>query len=259
MKMYYGCGGSGTDKEIGGGFVENILISGATLWNGRKFKNFYPPAHKCLFLDSGGFSFFHKSGDYPFSIRQYVGLAHRLRADVVAVLDYPCEPDVTRTSGKDSNIERIEATIRNAKVCFKFKDIPWLMVVQGYYESEYQYCCDRIMQEGLVTPIIGIGSLCMRKKINEARKVIRVIKRNFPNSKIHGFGIDLRFIRDFKIRSLLFSADTQAWRWNYGNQSDGMFPRSRSDELESFERYNAEVKRLVDSDSDQSSLREYTL
>lgn len=247
MKMFYGNEGSGTDKRMGDGYVQCILISAASLWNGKRFKKFNPAQHEDLFLDSGGFSFFYKSGDYPFTLDQYVELARKLEASYVAIWDYPCEPDVVRTEGKRSNIERIDATIENAKECLKVKDLNWVMVVQGYKPSEYQYCCDRIKEEGLQTPLIAIGSLCVRKKIRQAREIISLVRRNFPDNDLHGFGIDLKFLKDTVILGSLYSADTQAWKWNNRNQDPhrGILPKSQKDKLENYKFYKKKIDRVT--------------
>lgn len=245
-KMFYGMEGSGTDKKLGGvDGVDFILISAASLYNGKKFKSFNPPAHKELFLDSGGFSFFNKEGDYPFSVQEYVDLAREIRADYVSVLDYPCEPDVVRANGKRSNIERIEATISNAKECLKYGDLNWVMIVQGYTETEYQYSCDQIREEGLETKIIAIGTLCARKKVREAKRVISLVRRNFPNALLHGFGVDLRFIKDLKIRGMLWSADTQAWKWNNYGEGDHILPKSEADKLLNYPFYRERVEQFI--------------
>lgn len=252
MKMFYGCEGSGTDKKMGDGFVSEILISAASLWNGKKFKNFKPPRYNELFLDSGGFSFFYKAGDYPFSLQEYSELARKLNAEYVAIRDYPCEPDVKRIEGKTTNKERIDATINNAKECMKIQDINWVMVVQGYNESEYQYCCDRIKEEGLETPLMAIGSLCVRKKTREARGIISRVRRNFPDNGLHGFGIDLKFIKDNVIKASLYSADTQAWKWNNRNQDPhrGILPKSEADKLENYKFYKKKIDRLINDRSE---------
>jgi tRNA-guanine family transglycosylase len=252
MIVFYGCEGSGSDKKMGGGRVDHILISASVLWRGNKFKNFFPPEHDVLFLDSGGYSFFNRVGDYPFSVSHYVELAKKLDANFVSVLDYPCEPDVLRDSGLSTNIERIERTIRNAKECMKHNDINWVMVIQGYELSEYQYCCDRVKDEGLETDVIAIGSLCVRKKVSDARKIISLVRRNFPHARLHGFGVDLKFLRDVKIRSMLWSTDTQAWRWC--NNGKYHFPMTEQEKLDNFNRYRLKVESIMGSGYKQLQL-----
>ncbi len=260
FKFFYVCEGSGTDKKMGGGYVENILVSAASLHNLKTntFTKFKPPKHDYLFLDSGGFSFFYREGDYPFSIKDYVGLIERMKPELVAVLDYPCEPEVTRISNLKTNIQRIEATIENAKKCMEY-DLPWVMVVQGHSNQEYRYACERIKEENLETEVMAIGSLCVRKKINEARAAISIVKNRFPSRKIHGFGIDLRFLKDACIRNMLWSCDSQAWKWNnrshgYDKPKKGFMAKTEADKLENFWHYKRKVDALVDLKPNQTKL-----
>jgi len=133
------------------------------------------------------------------------------------------------------------------------------MVVQGYRQDEYQYCCDRIKDEGLETEHLAIGTLCCRKKINEARRIIRLVHREFPNAKLHGFGIDLRFLKDPIIRTCLWSSDTQAWKWNGPEtmqKNSGYFkPSSEAIKLENFTTYSKRVDDILARDEHRTDLR----
>ena len=64
-KVFFALDGSNTDEKLD---YPYFLISGATLWNGKRFRDMRAnPYMRELFLDSGGFSFFYRSGDYEFS------------------------------------------------------------------------------------------------------------------------------------------------------------------------------------------------
>jgi len=250
--MFYGLDGTGTDRLTGGGYVPDILISAATLWNGKRFKRFYPPLHRSLFLDSGGFSFFYRKGDYPFAPEELADLSKLLRADITAVMDYPCEPDTTRPDGLRTNSERIHATVRNTERCLDIKGVRWLPVLQGYRLSDYALCAELLNERGLVDGHLAIGSLCVRKRLDEAWRVIRFARDRFPGVKLHGFGIDLRFLKDRRIRTALWSADTQAWKWNnrsHGYGVRGILPKSREQILANFESYSPKVDALLESDA----------
>jgi len=234
-KVFFALEGSGTDKKIDWPYV---LISAATLWTGKKFKQFRPHENvKEIFLDSGGFSFFLRSGDYEFYPLQYVRLAKKLNAKYVAVLDYPCEPQniPKRAEYLKTNIQRIERTIENAiKLMDLAPDLPWVFVLQGYNPQEYLYSIDRAKEQGLLTDVVGIGTLCARKSINEARQIITMIKKELPRRvKLHGFGIDLRFIRDSAIFHALYSVDTGAWK--------GFMPMREIEKLQYFAQYGKKV------------------
>lgn len=222
-----------------------ILISAAPLWYGKKFRRIkLKSKYEELFLDSGGFSFFYRSGDYPFSIEDYVELARYLNADYVAIMDYPCEPDVVRIEGLASNIERIEAIITNAHKLMKYEDVNWVMVLQGYLIEEYMYAVERIKEEGLTTDLIAIGSLCLRKKRSKIYEVIKVAR--YLNTKLHGFGIDIRALRYLPIFASLYSVDTGAWRFSsIRSKGKQMYPLTREEKLLNLKRYREIVDNLL--------------
>jgi len=245
MKVFIGLDGSGTDKKLG--YVPYVLISGAILWNGKRFRNLYPSAYKELFLDSGGFSFFTRYAEYPYSIEQYVELSKKLNATYTAVLDYPCEPDVVRDD-LNTNYKRIDKTIQNTEKCIEYEEVNWVAVVQGYTHKEYLYCCDLIKNMGLVTDLMAIGTLCVRKRVREIRNIIKLVRREFPETKLHGFGINLNMLKDAYIYENLYSIDTQAWSWNSERQKPGIqrniLPKCGADKLKNLKKFILKLERI---------------
>lgn len=261
-KVFFALGGGGTDKKVDYPYV---LISAATLWNGKKFKRFQPHENaEEIFLDSGGFSFFYRSGEYEFSPAEYISLAHKLDPAYVAIMDYPCEPDVVRTKYK-TNYERIDRTIENAITLMDLDNgLNWIMVVQGHTPEEYLYCIDRIKEQWLVTKLMAIGSLCVRKQIKEAKEVILPIHKEVPAwIKLHGFGIDLKFLKDLAIFKALWSSDTSAWKWNNRAhhtkdwQPKGWMPKCEFDKLENLKHYKRKIKRIIELYSQQTTLLQH--
>ena len=138
------------------------------------------------------------------------------------------------------------------------------MVIQGYRVEEYLYSIDRIKEQGLLTDLMAIGSLCVRKKISEVRKIILLIRKNLPSRvKLHGFGVDLRFLRDPAIFNALYSTDTAAWKWNNRAhwepdwQPKGYMPKTEFDKLKNFEKYKAKVEALLNYHSKQKPLERW--
>jgi len=261
-KVFFALDGSGVDKKIEYPYV---LISAATLWNGRKFKSFNTHhSVKEIFLDSGGFSFFNKFGDYEFDFNQFIHLARKINADYVAVMDYPCEPEVNRSRLR-TNYKRIDKTIENAiKLMDLADDINWVMVVQGYTTDEYLYSIDKIKEQDLLTDLMAIGSLCVRKSVSSARDIILLVRENLPSRiKIHGFGVDLRFLRDYVVFNSLYSTDTAAWKWNTNvhlapdERTKGIFPKTECDKLKNFEKYKKRVLDVLERMKAQTYLAMY--
>ena len=246
QKVFFALEGSGTDKKIDWPYV---LISAATLWTGKKFKPLRThESVKELFLDSGGFSFFSRYGEYPYTCLQLWRLARKLNASYVAIMDYPCELGVNRERYK-TNIERIERTIENGIKCLDLDGVNWVMVIQGYTIYEYLYAIDRIREQGLLTDVMAIGTLCTRRSISAAREAILAIRKALPGRfKLHGFGVDLRFLQDPAIFHALYSTDTGAWK--------GFMPMREIEKLVSFEKYKAKVEALLDYYAKQRTLLE---
>lgn len=251
-RLYYGCDGRSIDHLLGGGHVDHVLISAVMLW--RKNKFVLPkrlPEYDTLFLDSGGFSFFHRSGEYPFTVEQYATLAREMNPDHVAVMDYPCEPSIDR-SAYESNHTRIEATIANSRACQEHDDLPWVQVVQGYSPDEYRRSIQWIRWYGLETPVMAVGTICTRTTPASVLPILRLVAEAFPAANLHGFGVDLRLIRDRRVRQLLWSADTTAWRMNptHGNR----YPKGAAAFCANYARYRRTIDRILAGDLCQTEI-----
>jgi hypothetical protein len=214
--MYYGLDWArGVNVQLGGGYVPYVMVSAGVLWNStnRRFQEAHPPRHDSLFLDSGGFSLARENSEYPFSRTDYARVADRCQADLVATRDLPCEPQVDRTAHA-TNRDRIAWSVTEATTQFRERpDLPWVPVIQGYVVGEYLECVDLLESAKLVRPFMAIGSLCARRRVDRAWSVIQAVRRRLPDVRLHGFGIDLRFVRDRRIRAALWSADTAAWKF----------------------------------------------
>ena len=246
--MFYGMTGGSSDVRVGGGYVPHILISAASLRLRTSFRKTHFPRHDSLFLDSGGFSFFYKSGEYPFTPEELAALAVRERANYCAVMDYPCEPETSRPAGLRTNRERIDRTIENTRRCLQICNVNWVPVVQGYTPEEYAYCVERLRNEDLIRPVVAIGSLCVRRRTEDTWEILSLVRDLLPGVKLHGFGIDLKFLRDRRIKSVLWSADTQAWGFNnrrWGLDRKGWRPKSMAERHANYPFYSAEVRRLL--------------
>ena len=82
----------------------NIMFSAAGFWDGYTWrKTKFPKKSGLKFLDCGGFTMLNRFGDYPFSIVNYANLIARLKPDFYVPMDYPCEPEISRSLGLMSN------------------------------------------------------------------------------------------------------------------------------------------------------------
>ena len=207
--------------------VPNIMMSAGSIatangkqWNMSRTRlpDGYPDR---LILDSGGYSFFSRWGEYPFSIEKYVDLANTLKDKYplyrVATLDYPCEPDIDR-SHLMTNEERIKKTVSNAVECIDVdRRLPWLPIIQGYTLDEYLHCVDLYQEAGIISDYWAVGSLCSRKgNIQRIKYLITKLKElALSNVKVHAFGLNIPYIKDPQIFHALYSSDSAAWTFNY--------------------------------------------
>lgn len=209
-----------------------------------------------LILDSGGYSFFSRWGDYPFSIEDYVGLAHLLQDKYplyrVATLDYPCEPDIDR-SHLMTNEDRIKKTVSNAVECMHTdQNLPWLPVIQGYTTNEFLSCIDLYEEVGITSDYWAIGSICSRKgNPLELRKIITSIKEQHPNGKLHAFGLGIPFLRDPQIFQAIYSSDSAAWNWGIS----GLNTRERKKDAAM--NYMFKIEDMIQGAKDQTDLGDF--
>jgi len=222
--FYYGLETSGTDKLLNGGHIERACISAAILWNRKRgrFRKWRPGRIDHLGVDCGGFHSAVRKWGFPFRPEDLALLAEALGAEWVATMDFPCEPEVTRQAG-ETNLDRVRATVANAGACLAIRGPRWLPVVQGMAVGEYLECVRQLESAGAVRDYMAVGSLCVRKSRRGTAAVLRAVRRVLPDARLHGFGVDLRLLRDREIRHLLYSADSQAWHF----APSGMLPKGR--------------------------------
>lgn len=179
----------------------NVMFSAAGFWDndtrewrrGGKFKKSFG----LTWLDCGGFTILNQYGNYPFSIVNYANLIARLKPNYYATMDYPCEPEISRSLGLMSNQERIEATVKNAvKVAVWEGQLKGTMVpvIQGYSLDEYLHCLNLYNEAGLIRDYMAVGSMCRRISDKELACLIPGIYHEAQRlgcSKLHFFGLKL--------------------------------------------------------------------
>jgi hypothetical protein len=96
-------------------------------------------------------------------------------------------------------------------------------VLQGYAPSEY---VSHIRQYGdRLTPgmWVGVGSVCKRNgKPDAIEAVLRAIKTERPDLRLHGFGLKLTALGNEYVRENLESSDGMAW--SFGAWKEGRDP-----------------------------------
>ncbi len=178
----------------------NAMFSAAGYWDNKKKswrrrKFFKQIAWK--WLDCGGFTLLNKYGDYPFTVDNYANLQAMLKADHYATMDYPCEPEITRTLNLMSNRDRISATVENALQLQEWESqLSGVMVpvIQGYTLEEYEQCIDLYRHVDLIREYMAVGSMCRRIDTEELNQLIPGIYRAARRAgvhRLHFFGLKL--------------------------------------------------------------------
>lgn len=176
----------------------NVMYSAAGFWNdGEWRRKKFQKRIGLKWLDCGGFTLLNKYGDYPFSIVNYANLQAFLRANFYATMDYPCEPEISRTLGLMSNQERIKATVKNALELMDWESqLPGQLVpvIQGHSLQEYQYCIELYSRAGAIREYMAVGSMCRRISTEEINRLIPGIYESAQQAgvkRLHFFGLKL--------------------------------------------------------------------
>jgi len=201
---------------------------------------------KILFIDSGGYSFFHSKGEYTTSDEAYIRYILRRKPDYFALRDYPCEPDIL-TKWRRTVQENQEKTLDKHLNLLNLMD-DWniwkysepVAVLQGWTLDDYLKHYDMMKEYGVFSRIsyVGIGTLCRRGQENTIRKIVTGIREALPKKfKLHGFGVKISALKYKDVFEALYSADSVAWglseRLNYKN-SDGYKVEGQLEALKKF-------------------------
>lgn len=184
----------------------------------------YPRVSGLRWLDSGGFTALNKYGDYPFSVAQYLNLVAMLKPDFYATLDYPCEPNISRTLHKMTNAERIQATVKNAKQQLDMETMvgfgQCVPVIQGFTLDEYKSCIDAHEKMGTLRDYMAVGSMCRRISNDELHRLIPGISEYAKQAnvtRLHFFGLKLS-PQLTPLREYIYSQDSAVALDSYDKQ-----------------------------------------
>ena len=192
----------------------NIMVNYATKYRA------IPKNRDLLFIDSGGYSFFFKNMDYSDPHIKYLQYVLNKGADFFANRDYPCEPELIRknnTTVRENQIRTINNQIQIMDLIDSYfpelRD-KFVAVIQGWEIDEYLWMLDYMKDHGLLTDLIGIGSVCRRNQDRQIRKIITTIRDNLPKKyKLHAFGVKMGVLKYKDVWDSLYSCDSLAYRY----------------------------------------------
>jgi len=215
-EFFFGCG-DGSSKlafEMIKDHKFNIMVNYAA-----KTKPI-PVNRNLLFVDSGGFSFFCREYDYNYDFEKYLQYVLRKDANYFAVPDYPCEPELLKR--RNTTVEENQnRTIENQLKIMELIDAQYpelkkrlVCVVQGWKVEDYFNMIEKLREQGLLTNLIGIGSICRRNREKEIRRIILALRNNLSSKyKLHAFGVKFNVLRYKDVWESLYSADSCSYRY----------------------------------------------
>lgn len=176
----------------------NVMYSAAGFWNGYGWRRKkFQKQTGLKWLDCGGFTLLNRYGDFPFSTVNYANLQAFLHADFYATMDYPCEPEISRSLSLMNNLDRIQATVDNALELMNLEGqlsgtlVP---VIQGYSLNEYEHCIELYERSGAIREYMAVGSMCRRISTPELNRLVPGIykaARRAGCERLHFFGLKL--------------------------------------------------------------------
>lgn len=178
-----------------------------------------------LFVDSGGYSLMIEQGEHP-PVDDYLDTVQEYDADVFAVQDYPCEPQILDEYGRTVREHQRRTTVATAQCLVRAEErgirAKPMAVLQGWSVDDYLNHITELHEEGLLTEHVGIGSVCRRNQTREIRGIIKSVRAALPSKhKIHAFGVKNSILSDPGTRDALDSADTTAWYYrNYNKRNN---------------------------------------
>jgi len=166
-------------------------------------------------LDSGAFSEINLNGKYTFTPEEYLHYVELHQPTLFFNMDYICEPFVLQKTGmtvKQHQSKTLDNQIRIMDLLDNY-DIKsnFAGCIQGWQISDYLNCIDMLKEHGLITSIMGVGSICRRNSEYQIIKILEAIKQELPNTKLHGFGIKTDILKIPIVYKYLNSCDSMAW------------------------------------------------
>lgn len=173
-----------------------------------------------VIIDSGAFSEISTFGDYRHAPEVYGETLIRLaRHNVVSISaavsqDYMCEPFILAKTGLTIAKHQTLSVMRYERLLACAVGIYIMPVLQGYTPEQY---VSHIKEYGDLLrhrAWVGVGSVCKRQGNPVALlKVLRAIKEERPDLRLHGFGVKTTALTVPQIVNLLYSADSTAWSY----------------------------------------------
>lgn len=166
-------------------------------------------------MDSGAFSEVSMNGKYTFTPEEYLHYVELHQPSLFFNMDYMCELFVLQKTGltvREHQKKTIENQIKIMDLLDNYKiKGTFAGCIQGWQISDYINCIDMLKEQGLITSIMGVGSVCRRNSKKQILEILYAVKQELPNIKLHGFGIKTDVLKEPLAYGCLDSCDSMAW------------------------------------------------
>jgi hypothetical protein len=174
-------------------------------------------------MDSGAFTEISRYGHYRHSVKEYAEEIKRWKrcGNLLAAVsqDMMCEQFILEKTGLTVTDHQRLTIERYDRLCSCDTGAYIMPVLQGYCPEEY---VSHIRQYGTRLKKgmwVGVGSVCKRNsKPEQVEELLRAIKRERPDLRLHGFGLKITALKSQYVRDTLWSSDSMAWSFSARKQ-----------------------------------------
>lgn len=276
MKFYIGCYNQSHIKHVPSRFIYSFRQI-------RKRKSpLNVPDYLEWIMDSGAFQEIFINGKYTYDVEEYQKAILLHKPDIFVNMDFMCEPNNLRKTGMSIKEHQDRSTDHQItlKNFAEDNDLCFMGTLQGWKTTEYLEHLDILQEQGILTEITGVGSICRRAATFKILNILRTIKNAAPSwIKLHGFGVKTSLLKYRESYDLLHSVDSMAWSYagrKAGEQAVGiggnLFGKSclvngnktcyrNTDDCANCERYMlkwlGKIEKLIKQNDKQTQLIDY--
>jgi len=170
-------------------------------------------------MDSGAFSELKRHGKYKFTPEEYFDTVQWWQPDYFVNMDWMCEETQLKKTGKTIT-EHQQLSLENQIKLYELLEDSWIKphcgligTIQGWDIPEYIDHIDQLREHDMILPRMGIGSICRRGESDNIEAVCKAIRKELPDTHLHGFGVKNVVLRRPSMYDYLDSVDSLAWCW----------------------------------------------
>lgn len=175
-------------------------------------------------MDSGAFTEVSTHGRYRHSVEEYAAEIKRWSSNgnllAAVAQDYMCEPFIIAKTGLSvAEHQRLTIQRYDDLLACDVGGVQIMPVLQGFAPGDYVQHIRLYGSRLSFGQWVGVGSVCKRNgDIRMIEAVLRAIKQERPDLRLHGFGLKTTALSSGLVRTLLHTADSMAWSFSARKQ-----------------------------------------